>query len=146
MARLITLTLMFLSALSTGCVTTGAGSEGSAVAGIVVVFSHLATSAQSGDVSAKKAWCTAFNLVHAAVQAPADDKSNQPPTEAALIEKLTPELHLIMRENGYQMHRQQISIVIRDAIKVSRNPEALAVMTENCSKKVSPESDDGVVE
>lgn len=131
MAKLYSLTLMLISVLAAGCVTSGAGSETSVVAGVVVVFSHLATSAQAGDATAKQSWCSVFNLVHAATQV--KDESGQPPVDKDLIEKLTPDVHLIMRESGYQMHRQQIAIVIKDALQVSRNQDALVATTNACN-------------
>jgi hypothetical protein len=128
--------LMAATFAHSSCVTSGPGSEGAAIAGVVVVFSHLASSAQSGDLSAKKAWCSSFRLVHAAVQA--EEESGQPPDDEVLTEKLLPEMHSIMRSNGYQLHRQQISIVIRDALNVSRNQQALKETTESCHVLLGP--------
>ena len=71
-----------------------------------------------------------FKLVNASVQSEASQERATPDPD--LIEKLTPDIHNIMRENGYQLHRQQIAIVIKDALNVSRNQEALKEMTEKC--------------
>lgn len=114
---------------STGCVTGGGAGEAASVAGAVVVFSQLATSAEKGDQAAKKSWCEAFTLVSTHAR-PRED--GQFPDEAELTEKLVPDMHNLMRKSGYAMHRQQLAIIIKDAYNVAKNQEASAAMQQSC--------------
>lgn len=111
------------------CVTGGNSGDRAAIGGAVVVFSHLATSAERGDVGAKKSWCAAYELVKThAIPGP----DGQMPAESELTEKLVPEMHNLMRRGGYSLHRQQLAIVIKDAYNVSKNPEAALAMQTSC--------------
>jgi hypothetical protein len=114
---------------TSGCVTGGGAGEGASIAGAVLVFSQLATLAEKGDQNAKKSWCEAFALVSAHTL-PGPD--GQYPEEAALTEKLAPEMHNVMRKSGFAMHRQQLAIIIKDAYNVAKNQEASAAMRQSC--------------
>lgn len=118
------------------CVTSSSGSPGNAIAA-VVVFSHLVNSSQNGDTSAKKAWCAAFDLVVAEVGA---SSTNDPAQDSDIKEKLIPKMHNIMRANGYQLHRQQIGMVIQDALNVSRNDAAKQETMTTCASLGNPET------
>jgi hypothetical protein len=124
------LTLIICALNSASCVTSGSGSEATAIAGTLVVFSHLVSSAQNGDASAKKAWCEAFALVNSELTA---NPSSDGAQDSAMTEKLIPEMHNIMRSHGYQLHRQQIGMVIKDGINVSRNEAAKKETIETCA-------------
>ncbi len=123
------LSLGLCTLVSTSCVTGGSDSQGGAIAA-VAVFSHLVKSAQNGDKSAKKAWCDAFDIVQTEV---GTSTAIDPVQESDLKEKLTPRMHDIMRANGYQLHRQQLGIVIQDALNVSRNEEAKQETIKSCA-------------
>jgi hypothetical protein len=123
------LSLVLYTLISTSCVTSGSGSQGGAIAA-VVVFSHLVKSAQNGDTSAKKAWCGAFDLVQTEA---GTSTAIDPAQESDLKEKLTPQMHDIMRANGYQLHRQQIGMVIQDALNVSRSEDAKQETIKSCA-------------
>ncbi len=128
------LSLVLCTLTSTSCVTSGSGSQGNAIAS-VVIFSHLVTSAQNGDSSAKKAWCDAFNLVQAEMET---SSALDPAKDSELKEKLIQEMHNIMRANGYQLHRQQIGMVIQDALNVSRNEAAKQETMTSCAIPTAP--------
>ena len=129
-----TLSLLICALSSVACVTSGSGSQGTAVAA-VVIFSHLVSSAQNGDTSAKKAWCEGFDLVQIELQS---NPSSDPAQDSAIKEKLIPGMHNIMRSNGYQLHHQQISMVIQDALNVSRNEAATKETIASCAPSVQP--------
>jgi len=122
------LSLSLSAPIAASCITGGSGSQGTSVAA-VVIFSHLVSSAQNGDASAKKAWCGAFDLVQTELGPTPTSDSAQ---DSAITEKLIPDIHNIMRANGYQLHRQQLGIVIQDAINVSRNEAAKKETVESC--------------
>lgn len=128
------LSLLLCTLTSASCVTSGSNSQGSAIASIVV-FSHLVTSAQSGDTSANKAWCQAFDLVQTKV---GTSTTTDPELDSDLKEKLTPEVHSIMRANGYRLHHQQIGMVIQDALNVSRDETAKQQTITSCSGLSTP--------
>lgn len=110
------------------CVTAESSNQ-AAIGGAVWVFSHLAKSAQSGDVAAKRSWCEAF----AKVRERTEQKDTTQYSDEQLIKELTPSMHALMRNHGYALHQQQINIVIKDALNVSRNPTALHAMVESCN-------------
>jgi len=124
------LTTLIITLSSTSCVTGGSGSEATAIAGTLVVFSHLVSSAQNGDTSAKKAWCQAFELVQTELSLNHLTDQKQ---DTDIIEKLVPGMHDIMRSNGYHLHRQQLNMVIKDGLNVSRNEAAKNETIETCS-------------
>lgn len=128
---LLTCTLPFVS-----CVTGGSGSQGTTIAS-VVIFSHLVSSAQNGDTSAKKAWCEGFDLVQSELKL---NPPSDPAQDSAIREKLIPDMNNIMRSNGYQLHHQQISMAIQDALNVSRSEAATKETIASCTAPSNPNS------
>lgn len=128
-ACLLALTAMFASS----CVTSGGGSEGTAAIGAVMVFSHIAQAASSGDEGAKKTWCNALDLVETRSSALLATLGNgQILTDDELTEKVIPDMHNVMRQGGYQLHHKQLAIVVRDALNVLRDDTAKTAAKKSC--------------
>jgi hypothetical protein len=130
LARDLALPALLTVAALAGCVTGNSGAGGAAVGviGAVAIASQVAKDAQSGEERARNLWCRTLRLTHAQTTL----WSNRPFTEDELVEELTQPVNDEARQSGYAMHRQQIRILIVDALNVSRDKTAYANATDSC--------------
>lgn len=122
--RLALVTLSFV----TCCVSSGPETAGVAAFGVVVLGSEIAKDAMNQEPSARALWCgtvaeVARYLSGGHTEAVSDDE---------LVEAITPPVHDIARANGYQLHRQQLRLLIADARRVHDTPSSSAQSREAC--------------
>ena len=118
-----------LALLLSACVSGGGESAGAAVVGGVLLASPVVKSAQEGEKGARRLWCGTLKLTEARL-----DAAGSATSDDDLVEALTPDVYQAARESGYALHRQQIGELVRDALKVARDPDARTKATDDCGK------------